>query len=116
MRGIATKVSYHQPVDPAKLATAIVRLAASPKPPVHLPLGTDTLKHYREKTEAFNKKIAEWHDVARRHHKYRPWRRCHTLLKKTSIPSPARDSRSRQMLLSVARARRSFPPQYLGPH
>jgi len=63
MREIATKVSYHQPGDPVKLARAIVRLAASPKPPVHLPLGTDTLTHYRDKTEAFNKEIAEWHDV-----------------------------------------------------
>jgi len=63
MREIATKVSYHQPGDPVKLAAAIVRLAGSPKPPVHLPLGTDTLKHYREKTEAFDKEIAEWHDV-----------------------------------------------------
>ena len=58
-----TEVSYHQPGDPVKLAAAIVHLAGSPKPPVHLPLGTDTLKHYREKTEAFDKEIAEWHDV-----------------------------------------------------
>ena len=63
MREIATEVSYHQPGDPVKLAAAIVRLAGSPKPPVHLPLGTDTLKHYREKTEAFDKEIAEWHDL-----------------------------------------------------
>jgi NAD(P)-dependent dehydrogenase (short-subunit alcohol dehydrogenase family) len=63
MRGVAAKISYRQPGDPVKLATAIVRLAASTKPPVHLPLGADTLKHYREKTEAFNKEIAEWHDV-----------------------------------------------------
>ena len=63
MREIATEVSCHQPGDPVKLAAAIVRLAGSPKPPVHLPLGTDTLKHYREKTEAFDKEIAEWHDV-----------------------------------------------------
>jgi len=63
MREIASKISYHQPGDPVKLATAIVRLAASAKPPVHFPLGSDTLKYYREKTEAFNKEIAEWHDV-----------------------------------------------------
>jgi NAD(P)-dependent dehydrogenase (short-subunit alcohol dehydrogenase family) len=63
MRETATKVSYHQPGDPVKLAAAIVRLAASPKPPVHLPLGTDTLKYYRDKIEAFDKEIAEWHDV-----------------------------------------------------
>jgi len=59
----AAKVSYRQPGDPMKLAAAIVRLAASPKPPVHLPLGNDTLKHYREKSEAFEKEVAEWHDV-----------------------------------------------------
>jgi NAD(P)-dependent dehydrogenase (short-subunit alcohol dehydrogenase family) len=63
MREIASKINYHQPGDPVKLATAIVRLAASTKPPVHFPLGADTLKYYREKTEAFNKEIAEWHDV-----------------------------------------------------
>jgi NAD(P)-dependent dehydrogenase (short-subunit alcohol dehydrogenase family) len=63
MRENAAKVSYNQPGDPVKLAAAIVRLAASPKPPVHLPLGNDTLKHYREKSEAFEKEIAEWHEV-----------------------------------------------------
>ena len=63
MRENAAKASYNQPGDPVKLAAAIVRLAASPKPPVHLPLGNDTLKHYREKSEAFEKEIAEWHDV-----------------------------------------------------
>src|SRR5215467_11714663 len=36
MREFATEVSYKQPGDPAKLAAAVVRLAASPKPPVHL--------------------------------------------------------------------------------
>ena len=63
MRETAAKVSYRQPGDPMKLAAAIVRLAASPKPPVHLPLGNDTLKLYREKSEAFEEEIAEWHDV-----------------------------------------------------
>ena len=63
MRSLATQASYKQPGDPLKLAAAIVRLAASPKPPVHLPLGNDTLKHYREKAEAFEKEISEWHEV-----------------------------------------------------
>ena len=63
MRENAAKVSHNQPGDPVKLAAAIVRLAASPQPPVHLPLGNDTLKHYREKSEAFEKEIAEWHEV-----------------------------------------------------
>jgi hypothetical protein len=63
MRENAAKISYNQPGDPVKLAAAIVRLAASSKPPVHLPLGNDTLKYYREKSEALDKEIAEWHDV-----------------------------------------------------
>jgi hypothetical protein len=56
-------VSHKQPGDPVKLAAAIVRLAASPAPPVHLPLGNDTLAAYRTKTAAFERDIAEWHDV-----------------------------------------------------
>jgi hypothetical protein len=57
MREAATKISHKQPGIPLKLAEAIVRLAASPKPPVHLPLGNDTLHYYREKTAAFEKHI-----------------------------------------------------------
>jgi hypothetical protein len=36
---------------------------ASPKPPVHLPLGSDTIHYYREKMTAFEKEVAEWHEV-----------------------------------------------------
>lgn len=46
MREFATQASYKQSGDPAKLADAIVKLAA-----------------YREKTAAFEKEIAGWHDV-----------------------------------------------------
>ena len=63
MREFAVQVSHKQPGDPVKLAKAIVRLAASPKPPVHLPLGNDTLAAYRAKQAAFEQEIADWHDV-----------------------------------------------------
>ena len=63
MRDFAAQVNHKQPGDPVKLAAAIVRLAASAKPPVHLPLGNDTLTHYRAKTATFEKEIGEWHDV-----------------------------------------------------
>ena len=63
MRDLAAHVNHKQPGDPVKLAAAIVRLAASAKPPVHLPLGNDTLTHYRAKTATFEKEIAEWHEV-----------------------------------------------------
>jgi hypothetical protein len=63
MREFAKQVSYKQPGDPVKLAAAVVRLAASPKPPVHLPLGNDTLRYYNEKVAEFEKEVAEWHEV-----------------------------------------------------
>jgi NAD(P)-dependent dehydrogenase (short-subunit alcohol dehydrogenase family) len=63
MREFATQVNHKQPGDPVKLAKAIVRLAASPNPPMHLPLGNDTLAAYRAKQAAFEKEIDDWHDV-----------------------------------------------------
>jgi hypothetical protein len=55
----------------ATALTAILRganslaryLVSTSKPPVHLPLGSDTLAAYREKAANFDKEIAEWHDV-----------------------------------------------------
>ncbi|WP_316778666.1 oxidoreductase [Pedobacter antarcticus] len=63
MRGFAPEVSYKQPGDPAKLAYAIVKIAHAEHPPVHLPLGNDTLKAYRMKTASFEMDIEEWLDV-----------------------------------------------------
>ncbi|MCY9696940.1 hypothetical protein [Paenibacillus alginolyticus] len=37
--------------------------ANAEKPPVHLPLGNDTLAMYREKTAKFEKDIEDWYDV-----------------------------------------------------
>lgn len=63
MREFAAQVNYKQPGDPEKLAQAFLKLAATEKPPVHLPLGNDTLQRFRAKTDAFEKDIAEWYDV-----------------------------------------------------
>lgn len=63
MRKLATEINYKQPGDPEKLAQAFVKLAASENPPVHLPLGNDTLQRFREKTAAFEKDIETWYDV-----------------------------------------------------
>ncbi|NBD27441.1 oxidoreductase [Paenibacillus glycinis] len=63
MRGYATLVNKKQPGDPAKLAQAVIRLAHAEKPPVHLPLGNDTLAMYGDKTTKFQQEIAQWHDV-----------------------------------------------------
>ncbi|KRF42734.1 oxidoreductase [Paenibacillus sp. Soil787] len=63
MRKFATQANKKQPGDPVKLAEAIVQVANAKKPPVHLPLGKDSLQRYREKTANFEKDIQAWHDV-----------------------------------------------------
>ncbi|WPU91913.1 oxidoreductase [Mucilaginibacter sabulilitoris] len=63
MRKFAIEANNKQPGDPEKLAQAFVKLAASENPPVHLPLGNDTLTRFREKTAAFEKDIADWYEV-----------------------------------------------------
>lgn len=66
MRTIATQFNKNQPGDPAKLAQAIIRVANSDHPPVHLPLGIDTLEMYQQKTAAFQREIEEWYEVITR--------------------------------------------------
>ena len=63
MRNFAAKVNYQQPGDPEKLALAFVKLGNSENPPVHLPLGNDTLQRFREKTAAFEIDIENWYET-----------------------------------------------------
>ncbi|GMK47055.1 short-chain dehydrogenase/reductase [Paenibacillus glycanilyticus] len=63
MRDFAAAANRKQPGDPIKLAKAIIKVANSGKPPVHLPLGNDSLQRFREKTAEFERDIANWHDV-----------------------------------------------------
>jgi NAD(P)-dependent dehydrogenase (short-subunit alcohol dehydrogenase family) len=63
MRKFATEANKKQPGDPVKLAKAIVKVANAEEPPVHLPLGNDSLQRYREKTANFEKDIEAWYDV-----------------------------------------------------
>ncbi|WP_405520138.1 SDR family NAD(P)-dependent oxidoreductase [Spirosoma sp. KNUC1025] len=63
MREFAAKINYQQPGDPKKLAQAFVALGNSENPPVHLPLGNDSLERFRTKTAAFEKEITDWFDV-----------------------------------------------------
>lgn len=62
-REFAAKVDKKQPGDPQKLAQAFIQLANSEDPPVHLPLGKDTLAYFMEKMDKFEHNIATWHDV-----------------------------------------------------
>lgn len=63
MRSLATQINKKQPGDPLKLAKAFIRLANAEKPPVHLPLGKDTLAYFKEKLSHFENDIEAWFDV-----------------------------------------------------
>jgi NAD(P)-dependent dehydrogenase (short-subunit alcohol dehydrogenase family) len=63
MRDRAAAVNRKQPGDPQKLAEALIEIANCDKPPVHLPLGIDSLNSYKAKTAAFAADIEAWHDV-----------------------------------------------------
>ncbi|MGG7618997.1 oxidoreductase [Bacillus coreaensis] len=63
MRRIANKLNKKQPGDPVKLAKAIVLLGNAKEAPVHLPLGSDTLHMFKEKTANFERDIQTWNDV-----------------------------------------------------
>ena len=64
VRIAARNISLNQPGDPAKLAQAVIRLVESPKPPMRLPLGTDTLQVIRDHIDELQRETAEWAEVA----------------------------------------------------
>ncbi|EJG03190.1 oxidoreductase [Flavobacterium sp. F52] len=63
MRQFAAGANKNQPGDPKKLAQAFIRLAASEKPPVHLPLGTDTYNQFYAKMKAYSEEMEQWKDI-----------------------------------------------------
>ncbi|SHN45165.1 oxidoreductase [Chitinophaga sp. CF418] len=65
MRSAATQLNYNQPGDPVKLAAAILTLADSSNPPVHLPLGNDTLHYFKQKMDNLNQELLAWNDLSR---------------------------------------------------
>ncbi|AMH43431.1 MULTISPECIES: oxidoreductase [Burkholderiaceae] len=56
--------SGKQAGDPAKAAQALLKIIASPNPPVHLLLGNDALKFVREKLSSLADEISEWEAVS----------------------------------------------------
>lgn len=64
MRGYMDNFHGTQPGDPAKLGAVIVRLAHSDNPPLHLPIGRDSVKNFRDKTARMAKEVDEWESVS----------------------------------------------------
>jgi NAD(P)-dependent dehydrogenase (short-subunit alcohol dehydrogenase family) len=58
-----TRISGHQPGDPARAADAIIAAVDSPKPPLNLILGADGLKRVREKLSNLTAEIDKWEPV-----------------------------------------------------
>lgn len=64
VREAATRINLNQPGDPVRLAQAVMQLAASPTPPLRLPLGTDTLQVISEKNAFVEQETAQWRAVS----------------------------------------------------
>ena len=59
-RAFAEGHNHLQPGDPAKLAQALLRLAALPDPPLRLQLGSDALMRVQQKNSFVNEESERW--------------------------------------------------------
>ncbi|KYC36717.1 short-chain dehydrogenase [Scytonema hofmannii PCC 7110] len=64
MRSGADTLHGHQPGDPKKFAAVIIQLANAEHPPLHLPVGKDTIAMYRNNTAKVAAEIEAWLPVA----------------------------------------------------
>jgi NAD(P)-dependent dehydrogenase (short-subunit alcohol dehydrogenase family) len=64
MRDFANGANHAQPGDPARLAQAILALAAAPKPPLRLPLGSDTVARIEGKNRFVAGELDAWRALA----------------------------------------------------
>lgn len=63
-RAHAADVNHGQRGDPAKLARAFIALANARKPPLRLPLGSDTIERIEAKNAFVAEELAAWRDIA----------------------------------------------------
>ncbi|MEG4058839.1 MULTISPECIES: oxidoreductase [unclassified Microcoleus] len=64
IRDVAAGLNYQQPGDPTKLAPAILQIVNANKPPLRLPLGTDTLQTIAEKNAYVEQETAKWRTLS----------------------------------------------------
>jgi NAD(P)-dependent dehydrogenase (short-subunit alcohol dehydrogenase family) len=64
VREAAGRINQNQPGDPARLAQALIQLVEAPKPPLRLPLGTDTLQAIRAKHAFVEQETVAWETLA----------------------------------------------------
>ncbi|MDB4903593.1 MAG: NADP-dependent 3-hydroxy acid dehydrogenase YdfG [Mucilaginibacter sp.] len=59
-------IAFHgkQPGDPKKLGNVVVELAHSENPPLHLPIGRDSVENYRINAQQLANDIEAWKDIS----------------------------------------------------
>jgi NAD(P)-dependent dehydrogenase (short-subunit alcohol dehydrogenase family) len=60
VRSNMSRINGNQPGDPAKLAAVIAILAESENPPLHLPIGSDSVERLRKKIALVSREVEEW--------------------------------------------------------
>ncbi|WP_016953698.1 oxidoreductase [Anabaena sp. PCC 7108] len=63
-RDMAVERNYQQPGDPIKLAQAILEIVNTDKPPLRLPLGSDTLQAIAQKNTYVEQETAKWRTLS----------------------------------------------------
>lgn len=64
VRNEVTHLHGNQPGDPARLAQVMIKLVASNKPPLHLPVGKDAVAHYKSSTAKISAEVEEWEAIS----------------------------------------------------
>jgi len=64
IRGHMSNVDGNQSGDPQKLAQVILELADSESPPLHLPIGKDSINSFRNKVTQMSKEVDEWEAIS----------------------------------------------------
>jgi NAD(P)-dependent dehydrogenase (short-subunit alcohol dehydrogenase family) len=64
VRSNMSRINGNQPGDPARLAAVIVTLAASETPPLHLPVGSDSVRALRRKIAQISREAEEWEPIS----------------------------------------------------
>ncbi|HEY5745935.1 MAG TPA: oxidoreductase [Chryseolinea sp.] len=64
IRGAAGQIHGNQPGDPAKLAQVVIQVANSKTPPLHLPVGKDSIASFRDKVTATEAEVSTWEFIS----------------------------------------------------
>jgi Short-chain alcohol dehydrogenase of unknown specificity len=63
-RSFAADANHAQPGDPAKFAKAMITLANAEKPPVRVPIGSDTVAHIERKNAEVARELDAWRSLS----------------------------------------------------